>query len=521
MMSAVSTKATTTAEGRSLASPGPTEAGTSVGRTLLVRAPHTGEVLGEVPDLDADQVAELVARARAAQPAWADLGVDGRAAVLDRYRRLLWRRRREVLRSQQAESGKTYEDALRDLALLLDCAHHWSRAAGPLLADETLHTRGMMGLGRRSVRTLEPHGVVGVIGPWNVPVALAIGDALPALMAGNTVVCKPSEVTPLATLLAADLFAAAGSPPDVLLVATGGGRTGEALVDHVDAIHFTGSAKTGRAVAARAGRRLIPCSLELGGKDPMIVLADADLERAAHGAVNYGLYMGGQACIAVERVYVERAVHEPFVELVVQHVRSLRLGPAGGPGAVDVTGMIHPPQADIVEAHVRDALDRGARALTGGRRGPTVTGYEPTVLVDVDHTMRCMREETFGPVIPIMAVRDADEAVRLANDSAYGLAASVWTGNPARGRAIARRLQAGTVTVNDAVMHIAQPELPMGGWKDSGLGGRGGPEAMRWACRQRIVQDLRLAGQPDLDWLPYRRRSSRNVERLFGILFGR
>jgi acyl-CoA reductase-like NAD-dependent aldehyde dehydrogenase len=510
-----------TPEERSLASADLTGAGRSVGRTLLVRSPQTGKVLGEVPDLDATQVAELVARARAAQPAWAGRGVDERAEVLDRYRLLLWRRRGEVLRSLQAETGKTYEDALRELGLLLDWAHHWVRAAGPLLADEPLRTRGLMGFGRRNVRTLEPHGVVGVIGPWNFPLALSIGDALAALMAGNTAVCKPSEVTPLATMLAADLFVVAGGPPDVLLVATGGGRTGEALVDHVDAVHFTGSVNTGRAVAARAGQRLIPCALELGGKDPMIVLADADLERAARGAVSYGLFVGGQVCIAVERVYVERDVYERFVDLVVQHVRSLRLGPAGGPGAVDVTGMIHPPQVAIVDAHVRDAVERGARVLTGGRRGPEATGYEPTVLVDVDHTMRCMREETFGPVIPIMAVRDADEAIRLANDSEYGLAASVWTGDPARGLAVARRIEAGTVTVNDAVMHIALPELPMGGWKASGLGSRAGADGMRWACRQRIVQVLRTTGHPDLGWLPYRPLSGRTLERIFGLLYGR
>jgi len=519
-MDAVSTKDTTT-EARLTASPDLTGVATSVGGTLLVRAPDTGEVVGEVPDLDAAGVAALVARARTAQPGWAGLGVDGRAEVIERFRRLLWRRRGEVLHSMQAESGKLYEDALRDLAMLLDVAHYWTRVAGPLLADEPLRTRGLMGFGRRSVRTFEPHGVVGMIGPWNLPVVLSIGDALPALMAGNTVVCKPSEVTPLATLLAADLFVAAGGPPDVLLVATGGGRTGEALVDQVDAVHFTGSVATGRAVAARAGQRLIPCSLELGGKDPAIVLADADLKRAARGVVSYGLLVGGQACIAVERVYVQRDVHERFVELVVEQVRSLRLGPAGGPGVVDVAGMIHPPQVDIVEAHVRDAVERGARVLTGGRRGSVEASYEPTVLTDVDHTMRCMREETFGPVIPIMAVRDVDEAVRLANDSEYGLAASVWTGDPARGRAIARRLQVGTVTVNDAVMHAALPELPMGGWKASGLGGRGGPDAMRWACRQRVVQVLRLAGHPDLYWLPYRPRSTRNLERLFGLLYGR
>jgi acyl-CoA reductase-like NAD-dependent aldehyde dehydrogenase len=493
----------------------------SAARSLLVRGPQTGEVLGEVPDMDPSQVAELVARARAAQPAWAALGVERRTEVLDRFRRLLWQRRGEVLRILGAETAKPYEDALRELALLLAWAKHWQRAAGPLLADEPLRARGLLAVGRHSMRTYEPHGVVGVIGPWNLPVALTIGDALPALMAGNTVVCKPSEATPLATLLVADLLVTAGGPEDVLLIATGRGRTGEALVDHVDAVHFTGSVKTGRAIAARAGQRLIPCSLELGGKDAMIVLADADLERAARGAVSYGLFVGGQACIAVERVYVEQAVHERFVELVVQLVRSLRQGVAGGPAEVDVAGMTHPPQLDIVDAHVRDAVERGARVLTGGRRHPCAAGYEPTVLVDVDHTMRCMREETFGPLIPIMAVRDVDEAIRLANDSEYGLAASVWTGDPTRGRAVARRLQVGTVTVNDAMMHIALPELPMGGWKTSGLGGRGGPEAMRFACRQRVIQDVRLTGHPDLGWLPYRRRSSRNVERLFGVLFGR
>ena len=268
-----------------------------------------------------------------------------------------------------------------------------------------------------------------------------------------------------------------GLPDGVFAVATGTGATGAALVDEVDMIMFTGSTATGKKVMAKAAETLTPVSLELGGKDPMIVLADADVERAANAAVYYAMLNGGQTCISVERVYVEAPVYDEFVAKVTEKARALRNDRSTGPGTVDVGSMTFPPQVDIVERHVRDAVDKGARVVVGGERGHDGQGghwFEPTVLVDVDHTMECMREETFGPTLPIMKVADAEEAIRLANDSPYGLGGSVFSKDVARGEAVARRIEAGAVCVNDANVNYTALELPMGGAKASGLGSRHG-----------------------------------------------
>jgi acyl-CoA reductase-like NAD-dependent aldehyde dehydrogenase len=319
-------------------------------------------------------------------------------------------------------------------------------------------------------------------------------------------VLKPSEHTPLTSLLLAEGLAAAGLPDGVFAVATGAGPTAEALVDRVDMVQFTGSTETGRKVAVRAAQRLIPASLELGGKDPMLVLADADLERAANAAVYYAMQNAGQTCISVERVYVEDAVHDEFARRVAEKARALRQGdPRGGPGTVDVGAMTTPEQLDVVEEHVRDAVARGASVLAGGAsHGPY---FAPTVLTGVDHTMRAMREETFGPTLPIMRVRDEEEAIRLANDSDYGLAASVFTGDARRGERIARRLRAGAVTVNDALVNYQALALPMGGWKASGLGSRHGAGGIRKFCAEQAILVSRLHLRRDVHMHPYGRRT--------------
>jgi acyl-CoA reductase-like NAD-dependent aldehyde dehydrogenase len=370
---------------------------------LEVRNPATGEVIGRVPELGPDAVAELVARARAAQPAWEALGFEGRARVLRRAQRWCAENAERVAATIVAETGKAHEDALFvELGYTATALGFWAKRARRYLADERVRSWVPFVQGKRLVLRHAPLGVVGVIGPWNYPLLNNVGDALPALMAGNAVVLKPSEHTPLTSLLVADALRACGLPEDVLAIATGRGPTGEALVDAVDMVMLTGSTDTGRKVAERAARRLIPVSLELGGKDPLIVLADADLERAANLAVYGAMQNAGQACIAVERVYVEAPVHDAFVARVHEKVRALRQGdPAGGAGTVDVGAVTCPPQADLVEAHVRDATARGARVLVGGeRRDGGGTFYAPTVLVDVDHSMRAMTEETFGPTPP-------------------------------------------------------------------------------------------------------------------------
>jgi acyl-CoA reductase-like NAD-dependent aldehyde dehydrogenase len=297
---------------------------------------------------------------------------------------------------------------------------------------------------------------------------------------------------------------------------------GGELIDHVDYVMFTGSTEVGKKVMERAAKTLTPVGLELGGKDPMLVLSDADLERAANAAVHYSMQNAGQTCISVERVYVEEPVYDEFLTRVEQKMRALRHGPPAGPGAVDVGAITSHPQVDLIDSHVRDAIDKGARALVGGRRREGAGDfYEPTLLVDVDHSMECMTEETFGPTLPVMKVRDAEEAVRLANDSPYGLQASVWTKDLSRGERLARMIEAGVVTVNDAQVNYVALELPMGGWKESGLGSRHGADGIRKYTKQQALLVTRFAPKRDFHMLPYRERTTKMIERMLRFVYGR
>jgi acyl-CoA reductase-like NAD-dependent aldehyde dehydrogenase len=376
--------------------------------------------------------------------------------------------------------------------------------------------------GRKLIVRHVPVGVVGVIGPWNYPLTNSFGDCIPAMAAGNAVILKPSEVTPLTALLMGECVRECGLPDGVYQVAPGFGETGGALVDAVDFLMFTGSTATGRKVMERAARTLTPIALELGGKDPMLVCADADLERAANAAVHYSMQNAGQTCISTERVYVEAPVYDDFVSRVTKKIGELRQGAPRGPGSIDLGAVIHPPQSDIVEAHVRDAVDKGARVVAGGHRSDQGGHfYEPTLLLDVDHSMTAMQEETFGPTLPIMKVADADEGVRLSNDSSYGLAASVWTKDAAKGERLARRIEAGAVTVNDAQINYVALELPMGGWKSSGLGTRHGADGIRKYTKKQTIVVTRLAPKRDLHMLPYSAKRTKLIERLLKLVYGR
>jgi acyl-CoA reductase-like NAD-dependent aldehyde dehydrogenase len=378
-------------------------------------------------------------------------------------------------------------------------------------------------LGKKLKVRYRPLGLIGVIGPWNYPLVNSFGDCIPALAAGNSVILKPSELTPLTSMLLAEGLTACGIPEHVFQVATGTGDAGRALVDSVDMIMFTGSTATGRKVAQQAAGRLIPASLELGGKDPMIVLADADLERAANAAVYYSMQNAGQTCISVERVYVEEPIYDAFVDKVVGKVKALRQGePFAGPGSVEVGTLTSPAQLDIIESHVKDATDKGAHVLTGGHPGKGDVAYEPTVLVDVDHDMTCMTEETFGPTLPIMRIANAEEGVRLANDSVYGLQASVWTGDAARGEELARRIEAGVVCVNDAQINYSALNLPMGGWKTSGLGTRHGSGGIRkYTKMQSLLVTRRAPFKREPFMFPYKARTTMLLRRFYKLLYGR
>ena len=490
---------------------------------IRVENPATGEVIGTVPNRSADEVAEIVARARAAQPAWDALGFAGRARILRRAQKWVVDNSERLIETIVSETGKTYEDAqLAEISYVANSFGFWAKHAPEFLADEKIKSSNPFVAGRKLILRFRPVGVVGVIGPWNFPLSNSFGDCIPALAAGNACVLKPSEVTPLSSLVVEEMAREIGMPEHVFSVATGDGETGAALVDEVDFVMFTGSTKTGRKVMERAARTLTPVSLELGGKDPMIVLDDADIDRAANAATFYAMINAGQVCILTARAYVDEAFYDQFVAKVTDNVRKLRQGESHGPGEADVGAVIFPPQLDIVEDHVRDAVDKGARVLTGGKRAEGAGRYyEPTVLVDVDHTMKCMTDETFGPTLPIMKVRGAEEALRLANDSPYGLAASVWTRDAARGEDVARRVEAGAVCVNDAQINYVALELPMGGWKASGLGSRHGAGGIRKYCDQQAILITRFAPKKDLHMFPNSKLKSGLIGRTLRLLYGR
>jgi acyl-CoA reductase-like NAD-dependent aldehyde dehydrogenase len=493
------------------------------GAEIPVENPATGEVIAHVADLPAARVAELARAARAAQPGWQAIGFQGRGAVIRRMKQWIMDNSERVVQTIVSETGKTYEDAfMLEINYAGGAIDYWLKHAPKHLADERVHTSTLAVLGKKMVVRYEPLGVIGVIGPWNYPLTNSFGDCIPAMLAGNSVILKPSEVTPLTSLLLAEGLAESGLPDGVFQVATGRGETGAALVDEVDMIMFTGSTATGKKVMARAAETLTPVALELGGKDPMIVLSDADLERAANLAVYYSMCNGGQTCISIERVYVEEPAYDEFVRKVVDKVGVLRQGESTGPATVEVGAMTFPKQLEIVEEHVRDAVAKGARALTGGkRRAGKGMFYEPTVLVDVDHTMKAMTEETFGPTLPIMKVADAEEALRLANDSPYGLGGAVFSGDRARGEALARRMQAGAVCVNDALLNYVAVELPMGGWKASGLGTRHGAAGIRKFTKQQSIFISRVHLKNDVYMFPYKPKVSKALFRGLRLLYGR
>jgi acyl-CoA reductase-like NAD-dependent aldehyde dehydrogenase len=494
---------------------------------IEVHSPATLARVGEVPIHSAADVRAAVARGREAFKVWTALSFKERARAMRAVRERLLERREEVIETICNETGKPrFEAVAMELGYVCDALTFFARNAARFLKPQRVSPHLLKN--KKVVVRYQPRGVVGVIAPWNFPLVMTLGEAVPALMAGNVVVIKPSEWTPLTAILSCELareaFASVGAPPDILQVVTGYGETGGALVDEADMIGFTGSVRTGRLIAERAAKRLVPVSLELGGKDPMIVLKDADLERAAAAAV-WGAFMNaGQVCISVERVYVEDAVADEFTRRVVEKTQALRQGidaSNGGERRVDVGAMTFPKQLETVEEHVRDAEVRGAKILTGGRRAPNLPGhfYEPTVLCDVDHSMQIMRDETFGPVLPIMRVRNADEALRLANDSRYGLNASVWTGDRAKGEQMAAQVEAGSVCVNDVITGVAVTDAPFGGVKESGTGRRHGAPGIRRFCSEQTIVIDRFGLKREAIWYPYTAKGERLLTRLLGLLY--
>ncbi|MEU3756017.1 succinic semialdehyde dehydrogenase [Streptomyces olivoreticuli] len=495
---------------------GLTGSGTTVSHT-----PFTGRKLADLPESGPEDVAAAFGRAREAQRAWAAVPVRERAAVLLRFHDLVLARQSEVLDLIQVETGKARLHAHEEVQAVAVAARHYGRKAPAYLRPKG-HT-GVVPTLTKVTELRQPRGVVGQISPWNYPFELSVGDALPALVAGNTVVTKPDTETALTALWARELLIEAGLPAPVWQIVLGEGPVvGPAVVAHADYVSFTGSTRTGREVAEGAAARLVGCSLELGGKNAMLVLHDADVEKAAAGAVRGCFSSAGQLCISIERLYVHESVADAFVERFVARTRAMRLGTGLAYGA-DMGSLVSGRQLETVTRHVEEAVAKGATVLTGGRPRPDIGPlfYEPTVLEGVEAPMAVCAEETFGPVVSVYRFRDEDEAVALANATPYGLNASVWTKDGRRGRALAARLRAGTVNVNEAyAAAYGSAQSPMGGMGDSGLGRRHGSEGIlkytesQTVAQQRIMPLAPSFGMTDEKYAEFMTRSLRALKAL-------
>lgn len=488
--------------------------------SLKVRNPATLEQIAELPTASAADVAAAAARARKAQRLWQAQSFTERAKPLYRFRDLLIDEQDRLADIVTAENGKPRSEVYgNELFYLCDVIGFWAKNAEKFLRPKKIRPHLFMFKTKKVFSYHYPLGVIGIISPWNFPLDLTAGDAVPALMAGNAVLVKPSELTPLTALFVAELAQKAGFPEDLWQTIIGAAEAGQALIDHVDMIAFTGSVEVGKQVAQRAGERLIPVSLELGGKDPAIVLKDANLERAANACVWGALMNAGQVCTSIERIYVEEQVYEPFVAKLVEKVRALRQGLSHE--EIDLGSMTSEEQFHKVKGQVHEAIEKGAKVLTGGCANPNFRGffYQPTVLVEVNHDMAIAREETFGPIIPIIKVRDADEAIRMANDSRYGLDACVFTRDKRTAARMIDQLDTGTVCVNDALVNYIIPDTPMGGVKDSGSGRRHGAEGIRKYCRQKTVVTDRLGLRSEFPWFPASRKKTEQMRRLITLLW--
>jgi len=511
-------EATTTSSAEPGADVRPEEAGTE--ETIVSRNPATGEVVDRVPVTTDEELEAAVASAEEAQSHWGRIPVEERVEYLHDAREALLDHRAELRELVVAETGKAQPDALGELLTLFDTLGYYARKGPELLADDRLDLHLLKN--KRVTVQHAPAGLVVNISPWNFPLDLAMTPVIPALVAGNAAVIKPSEWTTSTARRAVEIVNRSGLPEGLLQVLPGYGDVGSKLIDFADAVSFTGSVPTGRKVAVQAAEKLIPSTLELGGKDPFVVLDDADVERAANAAVWGAFFNAGQCCMSVERVFVHERVHDEFVERVVQSTRRLRQG-VPEDGDVDVGAITFPPQLETIEAHVEEAVEAGAEARTGGSRREIEGGnyFEPTVLVGVDPEMDVMVDETFGPVMPIMEVPSAGEAVRLANATRYGLNASLWSRDRDRAQRLARQIEAGNVCINDVIASYIAIEAPYGGIKDSGIGRRKGSwELEDFTQPKTILEDIvGLSREPF--WYPYSEGLMTGIDKAFEALFRR
>lgn len=493
----------------------------TTGTTSQVHSPINGAPVANIPQSSAEDVEEAFRRARVAQAAWARVSIDERARILHRLHDIVLDRQAEIIDLIQLESGKARKHAFDEPLHIALTARYYARTAHQHLG--TKRSPGVVPVLTKVEINRLPKGVVGIISPWNYPFTMALCDGLPALLAGNAVVTKPDAQTMLSALLAAELLEEAGFPRELWQVVAGPGRElGTPIIDRADYICFTGSTATGKVIARQAAERLIGCSLELGGKNPILVLRDADVERAAEGAVRASFSNAGQLCVSTERMFVADQVYDRFVERFVARTKAMSLGATMGWDA-DMGTLISADQLETVTAHVEDAVAKGARVLAGGRARPDLAPYffEPTILEGVTPEMTCFGHETFGPVISIYRFHDEADAIARANDGEYGLNASIYTRDTARGRAIARQVKCGTVNVNEAFgATFASIDAPMGGMRESGMGRRQGSEGIHRYTEvqsvgtQRLIRFAPMLGMSDESYAKFMTASLRLMDKL-------
>jgi acyl-CoA reductase-like NAD-dependent aldehyde dehydrogenase len=485
--------------------------------------PATGKILAQFEKTPPAALQQILSRARAAQLWWRALSVEKRCAQLRVLRDCMMASRDVLANAVVAESGKPRVEALfADLFVALDTAQYFAKSGAKLLRSERVPHHSIAGKAKSGRLIYEPVGVIGIISSWNYPLAIPLSQIIPAVAAGNAVVCKTSDFTPQCGALIEKLFLDAGFPKNLVTIVQGGGEVGQALIDAgPDKIMFTGSVATGRLIAEACAKKLIPSVLELGGNDAMIVLADANLEVAASAAV-WGSYTNcGQVCLSVERLFVEEAVEKRFVALCIEKTKKLRLGPGCDP-ASDVGPLIRPEHVQRMSDLIDHAVARGARVLCGGKPRPDLgtNFFEPTVVAGVNSTMRLFQEETFGPILAVQAVKDSEEAVARANDSTFALAASVWTSDAKRGQAIAARLHAGAVMVNDAISYFGIAEAPHGGSGASGWGRTHGKAGLSEMVQTKYIDVDRLPGREKPWWYRYGADLERAADGFLKFEFG-